>query len=75
MKRIIPALAIVAIALTGCSSGDNGTESVERNTVPAISNPDTAVFDHALPDGRTVTCIWAKGYKSGGLSCDWDGAK
>ncbi|MBF6671580.1 hypothetical protein [Glutamicibacter sp. FBE19] len=67
MKRLIPALAIIGLALTGCASGntdaDTGEQSslYERNIV--------------LEDGREVTCIvYAIGYK-GGLSCDWDKAR
>lgn len=34
------------------------------------------VFEQHLPDGRTVLCVYA-GYNrsSGGLSCDWEGAR
>lgn len=71
MKRLIPALALVALALTAC-----GSPQQEPSSEPAPSlRPNTNVFQQSLPDGRSVTCIWARGYNSGGVSCDWENAK
>lgn len=78
MKRLIPALTIAAaLTLTGCSSTqqDTTTEPADPADHEAAGTPFTSVFDQSLPDGRTATCVWARGYKSGGLSCDWENAK
>ena len=67
MKRIIPALAIVAIALTGCSSGNTDADTGEQS--PLYERHIN------LRDGREVTCIVYAGPFKGGLSCDWDNAR
>jgi hypothetical protein len=69
MKKTIATLAIIAaLALTGCGSGvdDSNTEDPSDLKVSVIKTPD----------GRSVTCVKfnRNGYV-GGVSCDWDGAK
>lgn len=67
MKRLISALAIIGLALTGCASGNADSNTGE--STPLYERHIT------LQDGREVTCInYAAGYK-GGLSCDWGNAK
>lgn len=72
MKRILPALALAALTLTACGPAqpDTSTETATTN-----EGQRGTVFDRNLPDGRTVTCIWERGYNSGGLSCDWENAE
>ena len=67
VKRIIPALAIVALILTGCDTGDK-----------RVYNEDATKLheEHVkLKDGSEITCIKYSSYNQGGLSCDWNNAK
>lgn len=67
MKRLIPALAIMAVALTGCDSGATSVDTGE---------PTTLYERHiTLEDGREVTCIIHSRSYQGGVSCDWDNAR
>lgn len=64
MKKTLATLAIIAtLALTGCSSQEEGQRSTP---VPHLVE---------LADGRIVDCIVFKHGYAGGLSCDWAGAK
>ncbi|UUX60154.1 hypothetical protein [Glutamicibacter halophytocola] len=65
MKKKLTALALVAVALTGCANG---------NPDPATGEPGSLYEENVtLRDGRELTCIvYARGYK-GGVSCDWEG--
>ena len=67
MKQLIPALAIIGLALTGCASGAANVETGE---------PTTLYERHiVLKDGREVTCIVHSNGRQGGVSCDWDKAR
>lgn len=83
MKRsltIFGAAILLSIGLAGCGAGYDSTQPNETvETDQTAGNPGgeadapyTDVFVQKLPDGREVLCVWAVGYKSGGLSCDWD---
>lgn len=64
MRRKVIASLLGALVLAGCGLNDDNTGLDEGiHEVPV-----------ELKDGRTVTCILYKGYRKGGLSCDW-GAK
>ena len=65
MKRIIPALAIAGLLLTGCVSGNANTSDEGRLHEDSIT----------LKDGREITCVNYSSYNQGGLSCDWNNAK
>lgn len=67
MKKFIPALAIAALALTGCASGSTDAETSDGGRLHEVRI--------TLTDGREVTCIKYASYNQGGLSCDWGGAK
>lgn len=78
MKKTFAVIAISLVAvftLAGCSGPEN--DEPKPPAQPTLENyaPDTIAFEQELPDGRTVLCVWADGFKKGGLSCDWDGAK
>jgi len=66
MKRFILAAVLAAGMLTGCGGTD-----AEGNERPGNVEPHYV----DLPDGRTVMCVWEKSGYSGGLSCDWAGAR
>ncbi|MNW35821.1 hypothetical protein D3C74_128230 [compost metagenome] len=65
MKKKLAALALVALALTGCASG---------NPDPATGEP-TKLYERQviLRDGRELTCIVYTSSSKGGVSCDWEG--
>ena len=67
MKRIIPALAGIALLLVGCSSG--ATDADTGDASPLYERHIN------LQDGREVTCIVYAAPSKGGVSCDWDKAK
>lgn len=68
-------LIIVAIALTtgimisGCSGNGSETDSVDKSEAEYANVYPTEV---KTKDGRTVQCVVMEGYKSGGLTCEWD---
>lgn len=64
MKRTIAALALVAVALTGCGT------STRSDTGNGLMVRESA---YTLKDGRTVTCLIHTGYNT--ISCDWEGAQ
>lgn len=83
MKRSLAILGtaiVFSVGLVGCSGGYDSSqpaETVETEQTAGTpggeaDSPYTDVFVQELPDGREVLCVWAVGYKSGGLSCDWD---
>lgn len=59
-------LATTALLLAGCSGTD-----AQGNSTP----PDVRPHYVALPDGRSVLCVWEMSDYAGGLSCDWANAK
>lgn len=62
------ALAALTLAtLAGCA---NTTDAESVDATPRIR----AAWVQPLPDGREVTCIFAKSGYAGGLTCDWDTA-
>lgn len=65
MKRTIAAIALVALALTGCGVDEQGNKRMDGLKENRVN----------LTDGRTVTCVVYRGGYAGGLSCDWEGAK
>lgn len=69
-KNVIMASVVLAfgVILSGCGQNDSGT-SVEEETPPYSKLYPTEV---TMDDGHTVQCVMMEGYKSGGLSCDWD---
>ncbi|WP_443460607.1 hypothetical protein [Glutamicibacter arilaitensis] len=66
MKKKLAALALVAVALTGCANG---------NPDPATGQP-SKLYERqvTLRDGRELTCIVYTSSHKGGVSCDWEGA-
>lgn len=65
-------LLAALFTLVGCST-DAGTDT-GTGSPPARHS----AFVQNLPDGTTVTCVWAAGYSSrgpGGLSCNWGGVE
>lgn len=74
MRKVltIAVAAVCAFALAGCS-GSGETDRVESQQGSAFT-PSTNVFVQTMPDGREVTCIFAKRGTGSGLSCDWDNA-
>lgn len=67
MKRLIPALAIIGLALTGCASGNTDADTGEQSSL----------YERhiILKDGREITCIVYAAPHKGGVSCDWDKAR
>lgn len=63
--------AVLALTLTGCGE----TAPDEPGQAPVVVGDGMYVKTVDLPDGREVTCVVYAGYKAGGLSCDWDGAR
>ena len=62
-KRMIVA-GMLALGLAGCSAESE-----------AATNTDVSGIVVPLPDGGSVTCVVYEGYKAGGITCDWEGAK
>lgn len=86
MKRVLATITIVlaGLSLAGCAGFRGLGTSVDSTPAPAehadssnnANTPATTVFTRKLPDGRTITCMWAEGVnENGGLSCDWADAK
>ncbi len=66
MKRLV---IVTAVLIAGC------TANADKNPEQNARDLDLAVSRTRLDDGRTVICIVWEGYKSGGISCDWEHAK
>lgn len=84
MKKILTIITITMFGLTtltSCSSYAEDTSPAEKPVAVEVGDESsyapehTSVISKKLPDGREVICIWASGFKKGGLSCDWDNAK
>lgn len=91
LKNLYAAALIVAglATLSGC--GDYSTHESSGQSAPApsqttglgaaagVNGPeiDWQVREVALPNGYTVTCIYASrpGYRDGGPDCDWERPK
>ena len=84
----VAAVATVALVaacgtLTPVTAGDDGPQRVDTGTIRSIppmgynGNNEGQLREVRMPlsDGRTVTCVLFGGYKQGGLSCDWSGAR
>lgn len=71
MKKLVALLgaATLAFVMTGCVAVPDEPDETPGN----MRVPDTIVFEQAVPEGGTVTCIASKRGQSGGLSCDWYG--
>lgn len=69
MKKPLIAVALTAMFLTGCSAN---AEEPERAKERTFNLEEGSVV---LQDGREVTCVVYHGFKHGGLSCDWVGAR
>jgi hypothetical protein len=52
-------IAVMALALTGCSSTSTGTSSLVEEKI-------------RLSDGREIICVVWDGYNAGNVVCDWD---
>ena len=62
-KKLITALVLCLISLTGCSA-----ESSAKDPKVSTGSFKTTIVN---VDGRDIPCItWQLGY-SGGISCDW----
>ena len=65
MKKLLAGAVVALAALTtvACSveEGENSGYLEE--------------YEYILDSGRVVTCIVYDGFKAGGLSCDWGGAR
>ena len=59
-------LLLAGLALTACGADANATDTNRGD-----------IFEYTVPlkDGRSVTCLEYRGYKKGGLSCDWMSAR
>lgn len=69
MRRAVAVLAVLAaVSVAGCTQDAAGNKKLGlgRDVIPHYVK---------LPDGGQVLCIWESGGYSGGLSCDWQGAK
>lgn len=66
-KKLLAAMFVSTLALTGCASGNTSAETDES----------TRLYERriTLNDGRTLTCVTYSKYNQGGLSCDWNGAR
>lgn len=75
--QVTRALVVLALlVLAGCGQPAVVVEPDESHSPTAYHNPENLhEYMLDLSDGRTVTCIARDQYRSGGLSCDWDGAK
>ena len=65
-KFAVVAVAVVALALTGCSGGtatENATIQDSDNVAPA-----TVTFE----DGTTVNCLYYSNVNKGGVDCQWE---
>jgi len=71
MRKILAVLgtAVVALGLAACAGGDQS----ETHADTGYGDIDT--YSVPLDDGRYVICAVFEGYKSGGITCDWEGAK
>ncbi|NKR32247.1 hypothetical protein GS504_15815 [Rhodococcus hoagii] len=67
-KRVAAAVlaAGALVGLTACAGTD-----AQGNDTPSLVWPHTV----ALPDGRTVLCVFEKFDYGGGTSCDWVNAR
>lgn len=83
MRKLAGLLIISLLALTACAP-DNASYDNEDSTPtslpsPTYEDPDLSqsiyVVKKALPDGRTVVCLWAVRYKEASIDCDWEHAK
>ncbi|MEV5068887.1 hypothetical protein MRBLMI12_000443 [Microbacterium sp. LMI12-1-1.1] len=66
----VAALAVAAVALTGCDASGVAGES----EVPQDGISDPAVSYVQLPDGREVLCVATSYSYRAGISCDWGSA-
>lgn len=71
MRKITAIIMGVALAfsLAACAAPEDGGAVTEGGMGNA---PYTNVFVQTMPDGREITCIFAKQGYGGGLSCDWN---
>lgn len=71
MKKIIPAVAVLMLLLTGCAVTPEGGTKVDGygGDASLLSNTVT------LNDGRTVECVTLVGSYKAGLTCDWEGSR
>ena len=67
MKKMLPILALVGIALVGCAPSEAPTEGYSPTEQP----PEIRVEQVPTPDGE-VTCVLYGQYGSGGISCNWN---
>ena len=61
---IVTAIAATALTLTSCGAED-WDDTHENHLTPRTIHVD----------GREVTCVIYKSTNSGGVSCDWEGAR
>lgn len=66
-KKLLAAMFVSTLILTGCASGNTSAETGES----------TSLYERhiTLNDGRTLTCVTYSKYNQGGLSCDWNNTK
>ena len=69
MKKMIPILALLALSLTGCAFEAPGAPT--KGYVPDEQPTYVRVEQVVTPEGE-VTCVIYEGFKSGGVTCDWD---
>lgn len=74
--RITLAITVICMALAGCgSASEPSTPAHEVRSIDSQCSAGADVFTECvitLTDTRQVDCVVYSGYKSGGLSCDWD---
>jgi protein involved in sex pheromone biosynthesis len=66
MKTKLIIAATAAFFIAGCDY----SEETKRNIVKQATE-DTIETQVVLHDGREITCLVYRGYRAGGLSCDW----
>lgn len=82
----VAAAAGVALLLGGCAFFDQATNPEDYPPDPAVeasrhaesleNEPSThGSYWQELPEGGKVQCVWAQGFRAGGLSCDWANAE
>lgn len=71
------AIVLISTAIAVSVSGCAGTLSSQTNPVSVGTEDSFYDLEYVgLPDGRVLTCLWyAKGSKTGSMSCDWENAK
>ena len=72
-RKLIAVLAILAVSLTGCGSGDSSEETQwwpEQTTEPYVFVQSVRVGDKVVP------CVfWDPSVNGVAMDCDWEAAK